>query len=129
MARIFIVDQREFPDPDPALTVEQVREMMATFFPELANATHTERQRGEDTIYEFQRRVGTKGVLARRFQKFQFSHYEFASYQVEAASRKEAIGKVEASQSAVYALPLGLAEDLAHCIEKGTPFRAPLEYR
>ena len=60
MARIFIVDQREFPDPDPNLTVEQVREMMASFFPELANATHTERPRGEDTIYEFQRRVGTK---------------------------------------------------------------------
>jgi PRTRC genetic system protein C len=61
MARIFIVDQREFPDPDPALTVEQVREMMAAFFPELANATHTERPRNGDTVFEFQRRVGTKG--------------------------------------------------------------------
>lgn len=62
MARIFIVDQREFPDPDPTLSVEQVQEMMASFFPELANATHTERERGEDTLYEFQRRVGTKGL-------------------------------------------------------------------
>jgi PRTRC genetic system protein C len=61
MARIFIVDQREFPDPDSNLTIGQVWEMMASFFPELANATHTERQRGDDTLYEFQRRVGTKG--------------------------------------------------------------------
>ena len=62
MARIFIVDQREFPDPDPNLTIDQVRDLMASFFPELANATHTERQRGDDTLYEFQRRVGTKGL-------------------------------------------------------------------
>lgn len=61
MARIFIVDGREYPDPSPDLTVDQVREAMASFFPELATATHTERQRGEDTLYEFSRRVGTKG--------------------------------------------------------------------
>ena len=59
--RIFIVDQREFPDPDPNLTIEEVRNMMASFFPELADATHTEKTREEDTLYEFQRKVGTKG--------------------------------------------------------------------
>ena len=59
--RVFIVDGREFPDPDPNLTVVQVRDQMASFFPELANATHTETTRGEDTVYEFQRQVGTKG--------------------------------------------------------------------
>ena len=62
MARIFIVDQREFPDPDPNLTIDQVRDLMASFFPELANATHTERPRGDVTLYEFRRRVGTKGL-------------------------------------------------------------------
>ena len=59
--RIFIVDGREFPDPDPNLTIDQVRDQMAGFFPELANSTHTETTRGEDTVYEFQRQVGTKG--------------------------------------------------------------------
>lgn len=59
--RIFIVDGREFPDPDPNLNIDQVRDVMASFFPELANATHTETPRDEDTVYEFQRKVGTKG--------------------------------------------------------------------
>ncbi len=61
MARIFIVDQREFPDPDPTLSVDQVREMMANFFPDLATATVTETTRDEDTLYSFTRQVGTKG--------------------------------------------------------------------
>ncbi len=59
--RVFVYDNREFDDPDPSLTVEQVKETMTSFFPELATATVQERQRGEDTVYEFQRRVGTKG--------------------------------------------------------------------
>ena len=39
MARVFVYDNREFPDPDPNLTVDQVRETMASFFPELTTAT------------------------------------------------------------------------------------------
>jgi len=61
MARVFVYDNREFPDPDPNLSVEQVRETMASFFPELATATVQERQREQDTLYIFERRVGTKG--------------------------------------------------------------------
>lgn len=62
MARIFIYDSREFPDPDPKLAVDEVRQQMATFFPELSNAeTKGPTKRGEDDIYEFKRRVGTKG--------------------------------------------------------------------
>ncbi len=61
MARIFIYDNREFPDPDPKLMVDQVRQNMAAFFPELANAESSESKRGEDTIVTFKRRVGTKG--------------------------------------------------------------------
>ena len=61
MARIFVYDGREFPDPDPSLSVEQVRSMMTDFFPELANAQIKESQRDEDTLYELVRRVGTKG--------------------------------------------------------------------
>ena len=38
MARIFIADNREFPDPDPNLAVSDVQRMLADFMPELHNA-------------------------------------------------------------------------------------------
>ena len=67
MARIFVYDDREFPDPDPGMTVDEVKATLADFYGEIANASVKETKRGEDTIYEFQRRVGTKGshTLAR----------------------------------------------------------------
>jgi PRTRC genetic system protein C len=61
MARLFVYDGREFPDPDPKLSVEDVRKQLAEFFPELANAGTREEKRGEDTVYTFTRRIGTKG--------------------------------------------------------------------
>jgi len=61
MARAFIYDGREFPDPDPKVSVEEVRKQLAEFFPELANAETREERRGEDTVYTFTRRIGTKG--------------------------------------------------------------------
>ena len=61
MARIFIVDEREFPDPDPGLTIEQVRDSLSDFYPELASATHTLTPRGEDQVVDFRRQVGVKG--------------------------------------------------------------------
>ena len=63
MARIFVYDDREFPDPDPEMTVDQVKGTLADFYGEIANASVKETRRGEDTIYEFQRRVGTKGAF------------------------------------------------------------------
>lgn len=59
--RVFVYDSREFPDPDPNLTPDEVRQTLAGFFPELANAEVKERQEGANTVYEFARRVGTKG--------------------------------------------------------------------
>ena len=59
--RIFIADQRRHPDPDPNLTIEQVRDLMADFLPDLVGAQWTATQEGEDTIIDFQRRTGTKG--------------------------------------------------------------------
>ena len=61
MARVFRYDGREFPDPDPTLPVERVREQFSDFFPELANAETREERRGDDTIYTFTKRIGTKG--------------------------------------------------------------------
>jgi len=61
MPREFIVDGRTFPDPDPNKSVEEVKGLMTSFFPELANAETRETKKGEDTSFEFIRRVGTKG--------------------------------------------------------------------
>lgn len=61
MARIFVADGREFPDPSPSLTVDEVRQQLAGFMPELSNAETTETKRDGDTVYTFKKRVGTKG--------------------------------------------------------------------
>ena len=61
MSRVFVYDGREFPDPDPRMTPEEVRQTMTDFFPELANAEIKQAARGEDTLYELVRKVGTKG--------------------------------------------------------------------
>ena len=61
MARLFVCDGREFPDPDSKLSVDEVRKQLADFFPELANADAREEQRGEDTVVTFTKRIGTKG--------------------------------------------------------------------
>ena len=63
MTRIFVYDDREFPDPDPQMTVDQVKGTLSDFYGEIANASVKETKRGNDTIYEFQRRVGTKGAF------------------------------------------------------------------
>ena len=61
MSRVFVYDGREFPDPDPRMTPEEVRQTMTDFFPELANAEIKQAAWGEDTLYELVRKVGTKG--------------------------------------------------------------------
>lgn len=61
MARIFVYDGKTYEDPDPDMPVENVKKYLANFIAELATATVTERQQGFDTVYEFTRRVGTKG--------------------------------------------------------------------
>ncbi len=61
MARIFIYDGRELPDPDSHLSVDEVRQSLTNFFPELSNAETKQTKRGDDDVYTFQKRVGTKG--------------------------------------------------------------------
>ncbi len=63
MARVFVYDDREFPDPDPQMSVDQVKATLSDFYGEIANASVKETKRGDDTIHEFQRRVGTKGAF------------------------------------------------------------------
>ncbi len=66
--RVFVYDGREFPDPDPNLKVDEVRQHMSNFFPELSNADKKESKRPSATVagevedvIEFKKRVGTKG--------------------------------------------------------------------
>lgn len=59
--RVFVYEGREFPDPDPNLSVDEVKQRMTDFFPELANAEVKEAKRGDDDLYEFVRKVGVKG--------------------------------------------------------------------
>ncbi len=61
MARKFIVDGTEYPDPGAEVTPDQFKQMMATFLPELATAEMTTETKYEDTIYRFRKRVGVKG--------------------------------------------------------------------
>ena len=69
MARVFVYDDREFPDPDPEMSVDQVKATLSDFYGEIANASVKETSRGDDTIYEFQRRVGTKGAFPNAKEK------------------------------------------------------------
>jgi len=65
VARKFIVDGTEYPDPGANVTPEQFRQTMAVFKAELSNADMTTETVGEDTIYRFKKRVGTKGADCR----------------------------------------------------------------
>jgi PRTRC genetic system protein C len=62
--RIMVYDGRSWPDPDPSLTIEEVKQSFATFFPELSTADvkeHKDEKDPDTVIYEFARRTGTKG--------------------------------------------------------------------
>ena len=50
MARVFVYDDREFPDPDPQMSVDQVKATLSDFYGEIANASVKETKRGDDTI-------------------------------------------------------------------------------
>jgi len=69
MARVFVYDGREFPDPDQKLSNDEVRQHMATYFPELSNAEtkdlgerKVKDSEEKEHLWEFKKRVGTKGV-------------------------------------------------------------------
>lgn len=64
MARIFVYDGREHPDPDTGATVEQIQEILSMTYPEIATAKHRTEKRDQDTLHIFTKQVGTKGALA-----------------------------------------------------------------
>lgn len=66
MARIIVYDGREHPDPDPAVTIDEVKDIMSTWYPDMANATYKTEKRDTDTLYIFRKTVGTKGASAHQ---------------------------------------------------------------
>ena len=62
--RSFIYDGKTLPDPDPRLTIDEVRRVFEEFFPELGHPSLTvkeSRQDGGKTVYVFERTHGSKG--------------------------------------------------------------------
>ena len=60
-ARVFVADNREFPDPDPDLSIDEVKNMLADFMPELHTAEVKETEKDGKTYIQFIKKVGTKG--------------------------------------------------------------------
>ena len=59
--RVFVADNREFPDPDPNLSIDEVKKMLADFMPELHNADVKETEKDGKTYVQLIKKVGTKG--------------------------------------------------------------------
>lgn len=114
MARIFVYDNRQFPDPDPTLSVEEVRRQFAEFFPELANAETREEKRGDDTVFTFSKRIGTKGkrkepdivAILRRVPEKHLRVFELASELLDEHGEVD----IEAAASRQPEVNLALAE-------------------
>jgi len=90
MARKFVVDGREWPDPDPNLSVDQVKQMMTNFFPELDSATTTKHEQGGEEIYEFIRRTGTKGLASWEVQVKTAEDRDWVGNGIRLATKEEA---------------------------------------
>jgi len=71
MARKFLYDGKPLDDPDPGMSIEDVRQFYANVFPELFNASNTEKKDGEDTVITFAKRVGVKGAAKTKPMKLE----------------------------------------------------------
>ncbi|MGI8492742.1 MAG: hypothetical protein ACR2NJ_08300 [Acidimicrobiales bacterium] len=69
--RVFVIDQKEYPDPDPDLPItgpRSVQAMYRDYFPgQLDNADVVQKTRDDGTLaVAFKRRIGTKGARRAR---------------------------------------------------------------
>jgi PRTRC genetic system protein C len=126
MARQFVYDGRTFPDPDPSLSVEDVRRQLADYFPEMANADTREERRGDETLYTFSRRIGTKGVGRRSRRPFDLAIIlsrvlarELRVFEL-AAELVAADGTLDVDAAAQREPELGLAEAEAEAYARAT---------
>jgi len=61
--RVFVYNEIEYDDPNPALGNEQVRDLLARTFPMLSGGEIETREDGERTVIEFKPRAKRKGLL------------------------------------------------------------------
>jgi PRTRC genetic system protein C len=62
LRRVFEYAGVRFEDPNKAMSVEQVRGILATQYPEIATASLTGPETvGDKCVYRFERAIGTKG--------------------------------------------------------------------
>lgn len=60
--RIFVIDNRNMPDPNENWSIEEVQRSYGRLFPDIVNAEpHTETVDG-NTVVSFVKKVGTKGA-------------------------------------------------------------------
>lgn len=62
MQRQFVYNGQTYPDPDPNMSIDDVRSALADFMGEVANADVVESVEGDMKTIEFKRKVGTKGT-------------------------------------------------------------------
>jgi PRTRC genetic system protein C len=62
LSRYFEVHGVKLPDPDPALSIEEIRTLYSQQYPEIATASVTgPEQVGDKLVYRFLTAIGTKG--------------------------------------------------------------------
>ena len=62
LSRVFEFNGVRLPDPDPKLTVEEVRSLYSHQYPDIATAAVTGPETvGDKLVYRFTRAIGTKG--------------------------------------------------------------------
>jgi PRTRC genetic system protein C len=62
LSRLFEFNGVRLPDPDPKLTVEEVRSLYSHQYPDIATASITGPETvGDKLVYRFTRAIGTKG--------------------------------------------------------------------
>ena len=62
LRREFLYNGVSIPDPNPAMTPEQVRDTLVSAYPEIATAALSEPEvKGDAIRYSFSRAIGSKG--------------------------------------------------------------------
>jgi PRTRC genetic system protein C len=62
LPREFVFNGSRIPDPDPQMSVDQVRDLLTPSYPEIATATMTgPEDTGTSLRYSFSRAIGSKG--------------------------------------------------------------------
>lgn len=61
LTRIFSYNGTDIPDPNPALSIREVQDILSAQYPELANAKPRTESEGSRTTVSFTVAAGTKG--------------------------------------------------------------------